>query len=140
VIGANRKPLLSISYSQIMKKSAIVNAKEKRNLKKEKNNKYPVLSDDFKSRKEVVRQLFEETIQTVANGSLSSRCTRPKLASETFFEINVPCGQFRRVNSIDRGKSFFSGLPISFLKDICNEQNSVLGCAHGKRSQPHPIL
>jgi hypothetical protein len=56
-----------------MKKSAIVNAKEKRKLKKEKNNKYPVLSDDFKSRKEVVRQLFEETIQTVANGGLSSR-------------------------------------------------------------------
>jgi hypothetical protein len=44
-----------------MKKSAIVNAKEKRKLKKEKNNKYPVLSDDFKSRKEVVRQLFEFT-------------------------------------------------------------------------------
>jgi hypothetical protein len=81
-----------------MKKSAIVNAKEKRKLKKEKNNKYPVLSDDFKSRKEVVRQLFEETIQTVANGGLSSRCTRPKLASEAFFEINVPCGQFRRAN------------------------------------------
>ena len=51
MIGANRKPLLSISYSQIMKKSAIVNAKEKRNLKKKRIiNKYPVLSDDFKSR------------------------------------------------------------------------------------------
>jgi hypothetical protein len=68
-----------------MKKSAIVSVKEKRKLKKEKNNKYPVLSDDFKSRKEVVCQLFEETIQTVANGGLSSCCTRPKLAGEAFF-------------------------------------------------------
>jgi hypothetical protein len=34
VIGANRKPLLSLSYNQIMKKSA-VNVKEKRKLKKE---------------------------------------------------------------------------------------------------------
>jgi hypothetical protein len=36
VIGANRKPLLSISYSRIMKKSASVNAKEKQKLRKEK--------------------------------------------------------------------------------------------------------
>jgi hypothetical protein len=52
---------------------------------KGKNNKYPVLSDDFKSRKEVVCQLFEETIQTVSNGGLSRRCTRPELAGEAFF-------------------------------------------------------
>ena len=59
-----------------------------------------MLSGDLKSSKEVVCQLLEETIQTVANGGLTSRCTRPELAGGAFFEINVPCGQFRRVKSI----------------------------------------
>jgi hypothetical protein len=53
---------------------------------KGKNNKYPVLYDNFKSKKEVVCQLFEETIQTVSNGGLSSRCTRPELAAR---DINL---------------------------------------------------
>jgi hypothetical protein len=48
VIAANRKPLLPISYNRIMKKSAIVNVKEKRKLKKERIiNKYIVLSYDL---------------------------------------------------------------------------------------------
>jgi hypothetical protein len=68
---------------------------------KGKNNKYPVLYDDFKSRKEVVCQLFEETIQTVSNAGLSSRCKQPELAAR---DINlkknlpqpIPAGELNR--------------------------------------------
>jgi hypothetical protein len=47
---------------------------------KGKNNIYPVLYDDVKSRKEVACQLFKERIHTVSIGSLSSRRTLPELA------------------------------------------------------------
>ena len=53
---------------------------------KGKNNIYPVLYDDIKSRKEVACQLFKETIHTVSIGSLSNPCTRPELAAQ---DINL---------------------------------------------------
>jgi hypothetical protein len=44
-------------------------------------------------------QLLEETIQTVANGGLTSCCTRPELAGAAFFEINVPLvDEFRNLD------------------------------------------
>ena len=44
------------------------------NLKKKRSNKCPLLSGDLKTSTEVVCQLLEETIQTVANGGLTKRC------------------------------------------------------------------
>jgi hypothetical protein len=54
-------------------KKAQLNQKEKRKLKRKRRiNKCPVLFGDLKSSTEVVCQLLEKTIQTVANNGLTS--------------------------------------------------------------------
>ena len=58
-----------------------------------------MLSGDLKSSKEVVRELPEEAPHMIANGGLSSRCTRPESAVTFGPEINVIRRQLRQVNS-----------------------------------------
>ena len=57
------------------KRPSLVQRKNE-NWKKKRRNKCPVLSGDLKSSTEVLCQLLEETIQTVANGGLTSGWTR----------------------------------------------------------------
>ena len=89
-------------------KKAQLTQKEKRKLKNEnwktkrRKNKCPVQSSDLKSSKEDVCELLEEPIRMVANGGLTSRCTRPELAVTLGPAINVVRRQFRRVNSVVR--------------------------------------
>ena len=55
------------------KRASLIQGKNE-NLKKKRSNKCPLLSGDLKASTEVVYQLLEETIQTIANGGLTKHC------------------------------------------------------------------
>ncbi len=56
------------------KRPSVIKRKNENEKKKRRVNKCPVLSGEIKSSMEVVCQLLEETIQTVANVGITSRC------------------------------------------------------------------
>ena len=55
------------------KRPSMIQRKNENGKKKRRRNKCPVLSGEIKSSKEVVCQLLEETIRTVANVVITSR-------------------------------------------------------------------
>ena len=117
MIGASRKPLLSISYNQIMKKSAVVNVKERIiyiQYCTTTLNQGRKLCANYLKRQFIRYQL--EAYQILAHGRNWPHKT---LISKISF-----AGQLRRINSIDRGKSFLRGLPFFLFAKILNENRN----------------
>jgi hypothetical protein len=115
VIGASRKPLSSISYNQIMKKSAVVIVKERIiyiQYCTTTLNQGRKLRANYLKRQFIRYQL--EAYQILAHGR---NCPHRTLISKESF-----AGQLLRINSIDRSKSFLHGLPFFLFAKILNEK------------------